>query len=61
MIRNNPAGVLLKMVLPVPDALGSPVTDNFISKLLSGHLGYSLGWGQAIRAINLNPLVNVLT
>lgn len=60
-IRNNPVHALLATVAPVPTAFGSvgmPTSDNFFTKLLEGTLGNSVGPGQALDSISLNPWIN---
>ena len=62
IIRNNPVQALLAGLVPIPSTLGagSPITDNAVAKALDGTLGYSLGWGQALRAPGLNPWHNLV-
>src|SRR5690606_618624 len=62
-IRNNPLHTFLAVNMPVPDFFGSaglPVEDNALSKLLGGSLGYSIGPGQGMGAIGLNPWYNLV-
>ena len=62
-MRNNPLHTLLAVMAPTPDFLGSaglPMEDNALSKLLSGTLGYSIGPGQGINSIGLNPWFNAI-
>ncbi len=65
IIRNNPLHALLAM--GVADTvgldqigLGTPVQDNLLAVLGSGRLGYSMGLGQGLHALSLNPWVNLM-
>jgi hypothetical protein len=62
MIRNNPVHALLATVAPAPEFFGSvglPTEDNMFSKLADGTLDYSIGPGQGLNSIMLNPWLNV--
>lgn len=56
-MRNNPLSALLAAysvnMFPM-DGVGTALTDNLISKLMEGSLGYSLGMGSATKAITDN-------
>jgi hypothetical protein len=61
-IRNNPVHALLATVAPAPTTFGSvgmPTSDNFFTKLLEGTLDNSVGPGQALDSLSLNPWVNL--
>ena len=63
MIRNNPVHTLLASAAPIPHLFGSvglPTSDNIVTKLFSGQLGYSFGMGQTFHAPMLNPYVHIL-
>ena len=62
MIRRNPVQALLFGMAPVPDfvgSVGSPITDNLLSKAMEGTLGYSFGPGMLFRSYSLNPWWNL--
>lgn len=63
MVR-NPFHALMGSVLPNPELgpinTGSPLSDNLVSKLFNGTLGYSVGPGMATQGVMLNPVVNAL-
>ena len=62
MVRNNPVHALLATIAPKPDVFGSvglPINDNLFSVLADGRLGYSIGPGQGLGAMSLNPWVNL--
>lgn len=62
MMRNNPVHALLATIAPKPDVFGSvglPINDNLFSVLADGRLGYSIGPGQGLGSISLNPWVNL--
>lgn len=62
MLRNNPVHVLFMGLFPRPEMFGYPglpTEDSLIPKILENELGYSIGPGQGIRAINLHPWVNL--
>lgn len=50
-------GTLFESEVGLP---GTPLSDNIVSKLLTGNLGASLGFDSMYRAINLHPLAVVL-
>lgn len=61
-MRNNPVHTLLALNIPSPDMFGStgiPVQDNVFTKLAEGSLGYSIGIGQGLNSIGLNPWYNL--
>lgn len=62
MIRNNPVHALLGAVAPTPGSLsvGTPLGDNFFSKMMGDGLGRSIGPGQGLHAFGLNPWVNAV-
>ena len=63
MMRNNPLHVLMAAATPVPGALGSigsPITDNVLSKMVEGSLDSSLGLDQLFSAPMLHPLENIV-
>lgn len=58
MLRNNPVHAFVSGLMPVPamfGPIGSPIEDNFLTKAVSGTLGYSMGPGMGLRAPALNP------
>ena len=65
IIRNNPLHALL--AIGMADAvgldqigLGTPVQDNLLAVVGDGRLGYSMGLGQGLHALSLNPWVNLM-
>lgn len=63
MIRNNPVHAALAVMAPSPTMFGNvglPIQDNIFSVAAKGSLDYSWGWGQGLRAHNLNPWVNLV-
>lgn len=62
MLRNNPLHVLLGSMLPVPSVLsvGSPISDNILSKGAAGELPFSLGPEQGLGGMMMNPWLNVV-
>lgn len=62
MIRNNPVHAAMVMLAPTPTMFGNvglPIQDNIFSIAAQGNLGYSWGFGQGLRAHNLNPWLNL--
>lgn len=62
-IRNNPVHALLTSLTPTPSLFGSvglPLTDNMFTKLANGTLDSSMGPGQGLHAMQLNPWLNLL-
>lgn len=62
MIRNNPVHATMAMLAPTPTMFGNvglPIQDNIFSIAAQGNLGYSWGFGQGLRAHNLNPWLNL--
>lgn len=62
MIRNNPVHAAMAMLAPTPTMFGNvglPIQDNIFSIVAQGNLGYSWGFGQGLRAHNLNPWLNL--
>lgn len=43
MLRNNPLHALFYMAMPLPNDIGSPITDNLLSKMMSGGFTYTMG------------------
>lgn len=63
MIRNNPVHAAMAMLAPTPTMFGNvgiPIQDNILSVAADGRLGYSFGFGQGMRAHNLNPWMNLV-
>ena len=63
MIRNNPVHAAMAMLAPTPTMFGNvglPLQDNLISAAADGRLDYSIGFGQGLRAHNLNPWMNLV-
>lgn len=65
IIRNNPLHALLAMgaadtVGLDQIGLGTPVQDNLLAVVGDGRLGYSMGLGQGLHALSLNPWVNLM-
>lgn len=63
MIRNNPVHAALAVMAPSPTMFGNvglPIQDNIFSVAARGSLDYSWGWGQGLRAHNLNPWMNLV-
>ena len=59
VIRNNPLNALLSSLIPMPDMLsnaGTPLSDNLVSKAISGTLPYSMGPGMGFYAPGLHPV-----
>jgi hypothetical protein len=62
MVRNNPVHSLLAASVPIPHMFGSvgtPLGDNFFTKLMDGGLTHSFGVGQVFHAPMMNPWVNI--
>lgn len=62
MIRNNPVHAAMAVLAPTPTMFGNvglPIQDNIFSIAAQGNLGYSWGFGQGLRAHNLNPWLNL--
>lgn len=62
VIRNNPVHNLFAMMAPTTDMFGTvglPVQDNLLTKLFEGSLGNSIGPGQGLHSMMLNPWVNL--
>ncbi len=62
MIRNNPIHTLLATLTPAPTLFGTvglPTEDNIFAKLFDGTLDRSIGPGQGIHSMMLNPWVNL--
>ena len=63
MIRNNPVHAAMAMLAPTPTMFGNvglPIQDNIFSIAAKGGLDYSWGFGQGLRAHNLNPWMNLV-
>lgn len=63
MIRNNPVHAAMAILAPTPTMFGNvglPIQDNLISAAADGRLDYSIGFGQGLRAHNLNPWMNLV-
>lgn len=63
MIRNNPVHAAMAMLAPTPTMFGNvglPIQDNIFSIAARGGLDYSWGFGQGLRAHNLNPWMNLV-
>lgn len=53
----NPVRMITGTILATTTGLGTPVSDNVMSKLIGGDLGYSLGmWNMWWRALSMHPL-----
>lgn len=53
----------MAMLAPTPTMFGNvglPLQDNLISAAADGRLDYSIGFGQGLRAHNLNPWMNLV-
>lgn len=59
-LRNNPLNLLLSSLVPAPDMVGSPVTDNVLAVWADGKLGYSMGPLMGVHAHALNPWLNLI-
>ena len=62
MIRNNPVHALLAGMAPAPEFFGTvglPIEDNMITKMFDGTLDYSMGPGQGLRSMMMNPWINL--
>jgi len=63
MIRNNPVHSVLAVMAPTPTMFGNvglPLQDNLLAVGADGRLSYSFGFGQGLRAHNLNPWMNLV-
>ena len=65
IIRNNPLHALLAMggasAMDLDQiGLGTPIQDNLLAVVGDGRLGYSMGLGQGLHALSLNPWVNLM-
>ena len=63
MLQDNPFRAIIHSAMmpriPMLGTVGNPLTDNFLSILLDGRLGYSIGPGMLFRASSLNPWWNM--
>lgn len=62
MIRNNPVHAAMAVLAPTPTMFGNvglPIQDNIFSIAAKGGLDSSWGFGQGLRAHNLNPWLNL--
>ena len=48
------------LTFPVVSDAGTVLDDNLISKAFDGGLGYSMGPGMGVRAVGINPWVNLV-
>lgn len=63
MIRNNPVHAAMAVLAPTPTMFGNvglPIQDNVFSITARGGLDSSWGFGQGLRAHNLNPWLNLV-
>jgi hypothetical protein len=63
MIRNNPVHAAMAVMAPTPTMFGNvglPIQDNIFSIAAKGELDSSWGFGQGLRAHNLNPWMNLV-
>lgn len=63
MIRNNPVHAAMAVMAPTPTMFGNvglPIQDNIFSIAAKGGLDSSWGFGQGLRAHNLNPWMNLV-
>lgn len=64
-LRRNPFKALMFAAmtpsLPVLGSVGSPITDNILSVMLDGRLGYSMGPEVGLNAYSLHPVWNVVS
>lgn len=63
MIRNNPVHAAMAVMAPTPTMFGNvglPIQDNIFSVAAKGGLDSSWGFGQGLRAHNLNPWMNLV-
>jgi hypothetical protein len=60
MIRNNPLHAMLTGLAPGIDQVGTVVDDNMAALFLDGRWDNSLGPENALRALTLNPMAQVL-
>lgn len=63
MIRNNPVHAAMAVLAPTPTMFGNvglPIQDNIFSIAAKGGLDSSWGFGQGLRAHNLNPWMNLV-
>ena len=60
IMRNNPLHAAMSMVIPTPFGIDTAVDANIAVKAMEGALPYSLGPGMGLRAITLNPWVNLV-
>lgn len=62
-MRRNPFKALMfasmSPTLPVLGSVGSPITDNILSVMLDGRLGYSMGPEVGLNAYSLHPVWNM--
>jgi len=60
IMRENPINALMLSVMPIPIGSGTPMGDNFVTKLLDGSLTGSIGPGMSLQAAQLTPVYNIL-
>lgn len=65
MLRRNPVNFLLSSLgasmLPLPEGVGTPVSDNLLPKVMDGSIWRAFGPGMGFRAGSLNPWWNLMT
>lgn len=60
ILRNNPLHAAMSMVIPTPFGIDTALDANIAVKAMEGALPYSLGPGMGLRAITLNPWINLV-
>lgn len=59
MLRNNPLHALFYMAMPLPNDIGSPITDNLLSKMMSGGFTYTMGPMMGLTFFRNNLWLNI--
>lgn len=59
MLRNNPLHALFYMAMPLPNDIGSPITDNLLSKMMSGGFTYTMGPMMGLTFFRNNFWLNI--
>lgn len=59
MLRNNPLHALFYMALPLPNSIGSPITDNLLMKMASGGVTYTMGPMMGVSFLTNNLWLNM--
>lgn len=59
LMRNNPLHTFLSALVPGSYEVGTVMDDNGLNLLFDGRFSHSLGFDNALRAIGLNPIMQI--